>query len=267
VTYPQVTDENLPDEAELSTAAHGELDQHRELREMVRLAAWEMPLLANLAKPFKPPKIMELPLRWRYTTYFGETHPNSRKVVVTFQLEHLGSQHGLSPDTVTRRRQLEKLKKLAGPRYNPDRNCIKMSCENFETVAMNKRYLADLVTKVLHEAADLEGDDFEDVPLDLRHHKPDKTLIFEKHFPREWKLDAEKRVELLEKRRQVLLEEGKRVADGKIVDGAAEIERDRQVKLSALEEQSIMEEAKIALPTSKMGKKEMKRSIRASIRG
>jgi len=42
--------------------------------------------------------------------------------------------------------------KLAGPRYNPEKKVIKMSCERFEHQAQNKRYLGDLVQKMIEAA-------------------------------------------------------------------------------------------------------------------
>lgn len=45
-----------------------------------------------------------------------------------------------------------KLKKLAGARYNPEKDIIKISCERFEHQAQNKRYLGDLVDKMITTA-------------------------------------------------------------------------------------------------------------------
>lgn len=45
-----------------------------------------------------------------------------------------------------------KLKKLAGPRYNPERDEVKMSCESFDHQAQNKRYLSDQVDKLIEAA-------------------------------------------------------------------------------------------------------------------
>ena len=105
----------------------------------------EPPPTPELAKPFEPPKQDEV-LRYRYTTYLGEFHPAQRKVVVTFCPADLG---------LPAEQQL-KLKKLAGVRYNPERDEIKMSCENFEHQAQNKRYLSDQVDKLI-EAAKVRG--------------------------------------------------------------------------------------------------------------
>lgn len=234
--------ETLLDESEISSTAHAELEQHRELREMVRLAAWEMPLLAQLSQPFEAPKATELPLRWRYTTYFGEPHPASRKVVVEFTVSNLG----LSAAAAL------KLKKLAGARYNPQKDVVRMNCESFETQAQNKRFLGQTIDKLIAEAKDTKGDSFEDIPLDLRHHKVKKRMVFPEH----WKLTPERREALEAKRRTLLLEEGKRVEQDRVVSGAAAIEKARQIKLSQVEE-PVMAEARQSLPKGKMGKKEM----------
>lgn len=72
----------------------------------------------------------------------GEFHPAEKKVVVEFSPEDFG---------LTEVQQM-KLRKLAGPRYNPEKETIKMSCESFEHQAQNKRYLAELVEKLVVEA-------------------------------------------------------------------------------------------------------------------
>ena len=72
----------------------------------------------------------------------GEYHPAEKKVVVEFSPEDFGLTEV----------QKMKLRKLAGPRYNPEKETIKMSCESFEHQAQNKRYLAELVEKLVTEA-------------------------------------------------------------------------------------------------------------------
>lgn len=147
------------DEDDIPTVAHGKLDEMREHRHYARIVAWEMPMLAStfpvpsglgrarmltrpeLAKPFEPPKNDEV-LRYRYTTYLGEFHPAQRKVVVSFSPSDLG----LSGQ------QQMKLRKLAGPRYNPEKDEVKMSCESFDHQAQNKRSLSDQVEKLVEAA-------------------------------------------------------------------------------------------------------------------
>lgn len=85
---------------------------------------------------------MNQPLRFRYTSYMGEFHPAEKKVVVEFS----PTDFGLTPV------QQEKMKKLAGSRYNPEKETIKMSCESFEHQAQNKRHLAETVQKLVAEA-------------------------------------------------------------------------------------------------------------------
>lgn len=129
------------DEDDILTGAHHQLEQHREYRHYMRLAAWELPLLSKLAKAYEPPKNGQI-LRFRHTTYMGEYHPAEKKVVVTFCPHDLG----LTPQ------QTLKLIKLAGVRYNPFKNIIKMSCEAYDHPAQNKRRLGDLVNKLVEEA-------------------------------------------------------------------------------------------------------------------
>ncbi|RVX75552.1 hypothetical protein B0A52_00905 [Exophiala mesophila] len=191
------------DDSDITSVAHSELEVHREIREYTRVTAWDMPLLQNFVKPFEPPTEKQ-PLRFRYTTYLGETHPAARKVVLQFCPKDLPG--------LTAAQQL-KLLKLVGPRYNPDTEIVKMSCEKFEAPAQNKRYLADLVTSLIDEAKNGK-DTLEDIPLDLRHHRSKKVA----KFPQEWKLDTERVKQLLSQRKeQQLLQEsqGTKVLDGR----------------------------------------------------
>lgn len=218
---------------DITSIAHGELEQHREIREYARIAAWEMPMLSSkfrhhyrpqavtvlmidsqtpteLAKPFVLPS-QDKPLRFRYTTYMGETHPAAKKVVLEFCTRDLP---GLSEA------QRIKLVKLIGVRYNPDTDLVKMSCEMFETQAQNKRYLGDLVDTLMAEARDA-SDMFEDVPLDFRHHKAKPKF----EFPEQWKLTEERRAQLDENLKQRELAEKEREEAGRLVDGAKIIEQ------------------------------------------
>lgn len=95
----------------------------------------------ELAKPFEAPTNEQI-LRFRYTTYMGEFHPAESKVVVQFCPADLN----LTPV------QESKLKKLAGTRYNPETETVKISCESFDHQAQNKRYLLSVVDKLIAAA-------------------------------------------------------------------------------------------------------------------
>ena len=203
---------------DVTSLGHGELEQHREMREYARLAVWELPLLweryvesknnGGGEGGFEPPPPSHV-LRFRYTSYMGEQHPAAKKIVVEWTTRDVARESGLSEQ------QRIKLVKLVGVRYNPDTDLVKMSSERFETAAQNKRYLGDLVEKLIVEAR--EGEDmFEDVPLDFRHHKPKKFL----EFPEAWKLDKEKRQRLGEERKRREDVEASRVKMGaRLVEG------------------------------------------------
>ncbi|KAI0468104.1 mitochondrial ribosomal subunit protein-domain-containing protein [Xylaria cf. heliscus] len=195
------------DEDDIMSMAHGKLEEFREYREYARIAAWQMPLLSKLATPFEAPTAQE-PLRFRYTSYMGELHPAEKKVVVEF------SPRDLPLDEA----QQQKLRKLLGPRWNPETDIAKMSCEQFEHAAQNKRYLGDLVNKLVAQAKD-PTDMFEDVPLDTRHH----TFKVKPKFPKEWRMTEERRQFLEDTRQKALLLDKAKEEDGTLVDGVEKI--------------------------------------------
>ena len=198
---------------------------------------------AELAKPFTPPPL-DHPLRFRYTTYMGETHPGSKKIVVEFCTRDLRD--------LTEPQRI-KLIKLLGPRYNPDTDIVKMSSEMFETPAQNKRYLGDLVDTLIEEAKD-ETDTFEDVPLDFRHHKSKPKP----QFPEGWKLTKEKKARLEEDRKLRLELEREREMQGKLVEGVQVVE-EAMKRLPVRDESRVLVEAQQGRGTRKRGKQTMRR--------
>ena len=212
---------------DITSLGHGELEQHREMREYARIMAWEMPMLSKLAKPFTPPNLQQ-PLRFRYTTYMGEDHPAQKKIVLEFCTRDLRS--------LTEAQRI-KLIKLVGPRYNPETDIVKMSSEMFETQAQNKRYLGDLVDTLMAEAKD-ESDMFEDVPLDFRHHKFKRKV----EFPDEWKLNKRRRDELKEERERRVIEDRRKEEEGKMIDGASII-AEAMKRLPVRDESRVLVEA------------------------
>ncbi|KAL4909037.1 hypothetical protein BDW74DRAFT_145844 [Aspergillus multicolor] len=204
-----VEDEDDFHNDEITSMAHAEVELHREVRDYARITAWDMPHLSKLAKPFTLPPETHI-LRFRYTTYMGESHPAETKVVVEL------ASKDLVPKYLTEA-QRQTLLKIVGPRYNPQKDIIRMSCEKFDTRAQNKRYLGDLIGTLLKEAK--EGDSFADVPLDLRHHKPKKRL----QFPQEWIMTEERKMQLdatrAERKRLAMQRSG--AVDGNSVIAAA----------------------------------------------
>ncbi|KAJ8129491.1 hypothetical protein O1611_g4140 [Lasiodiplodia mahajangana] len=195
------------DEDDIMSMAHGKLEEFREYREYARIAAWQMPLLSKLATPFEPPTAQE-PLRFRYTSYMGEFHPAEKKVVVEFSPKDLPLNEA----------QQQKLRKLLGSRWNPETDVAKMSCELFDHQAQNKRYLGDVVNKLVEQAKD-PTDMFEDVPLDTRHH----TFKVRPKFPKEWRMTEERRKFLEDTRQKALLLDQAKEETGTLVDGEEKV--------------------------------------------
>lgn len=126
--------------------------------------------MAEMVKPFQPPTV-DMCLRFRYTTYMGEQHPAEKKVVLEFSPADMPNLTDL---------QRDKLRKLVGVRYNPEEDLIKMSCESFETQAQNKRYLGDLVDKLLVEARVSNSPDWPDSWL--TYDRTQRTLLKTCHW-------------------------------------------------------------------------------------
>lgn len=258
----------------LPSQAHAELETHREIRAFARKAAWEMPLLGSLSKPFSPPT-QATPLRWRYTSYMGEQHPAAHKVVVEFAPADL-------PDL--NEKQKLKLVKLVGARWNPHKEIVRMSCESFGSQAQNKRFLGETIGKLLAEAKDPKADSFEDLPQDLRHvinkrmQRKQKALLRARllnpytGFPASWRMTEERRAELEARRAEALPAPAveKIEAEGiegeaqvqaeetnKVVSGLEAIEEARKIAdLKALEE-PIMAEARAPLAKGHVGRRQM----------
>lgn len=169
----------------------------------------------DLQTPFQDPDKKKLPLRFRYTTYLGEHHAASKKVVVDFKPRDLGLTTA----------QETKFIKLAGSRFNPFKKTIKMSAESFDTQAQNKRFLGDTIAKLIETARD-DSDSFEDIPLDFRHamskSKPRRTT-----FPREWVLTSERRDALQTTYKALDADDAKILENQKLVDGIKAIEQGR----------------------------------------
>lgn len=171
-------------------------------------------LVAELAKPFEPPTDKEV-LRWRYTDYMGDNHPSDRKVVVQFAPDDLKL-------TAT---QALKLKKLAGTRYNPSTELIKMSSDAFQHAAQNKAYLSNLVDDLVTAAKD-PTDTFEDIPLDTRHHVVKKKP----KFPKEWLMTEDRKRALEGAWEKAMIEDATKFEQGELVDGGQSIEKFLQEK-------------------------------------
>ena len=144
----------------------------------------------------------------------GEIHPAEAKVVVEFCTADLP----ITPE------QRLKLVKLLGPRYNPQKDMVRMSCESFPEPAQNKRYLSDLVDTLLEEAClnsfNEHGEDtFDDVPADFRHVKWNKPP----KFPDAWKLTPTRREKLFQGWTAEIGRSQRASLEGTNVDGAKTI--------------------------------------------
>ncbi|ORY03786.1 hypothetical protein K493DRAFT_253922 [Basidiobolus meristosporus CBS 931.73] len=149
---------------------HNMLENIRDVRSYLKKAQYELPQLAKFQKPFVPPKSVGKVVAYKTTEYFGEDHPNARKVVLTVNVDDLNL------DAT----QKHKLFLLAGPRYNADKNELKLSCEKYRLREQNYKHASDLLDKLIEHSKN-PSDSFADIPLQA-HSQPKKNLA----FPKEW---------------------------------------------------------------------------------
>ncbi|ORX94577.1 hypothetical protein K493DRAFT_221046 [Basidiobolus meristosporus CBS 931.73] len=149
---------------------HNMLENIRDVRSYLKKAQYELPQLAKFQKPFVPPKSVGKIVAYKSTEYFGEEHPNARKVVLTVNVDEL------SLDAA----QKHKLLLLCGPRYHPGKNEIKISCEKYRLREQNYKHASDLLDKLLEYSKD-PSDTFADIPLQTKP-QPKVNLA----FPQEW---------------------------------------------------------------------------------
>lgn len=185
-SVPPITQAHRPFEYDdLPSKGHIQLREHRIQREYNRIAAYDLPQLASLAKPYRPLPDSEGVLLFKYNTFLGEDHPAAAKVSVQIGVAKLSAAARLTE------LQQHKLKLLAGPRYNPSSDTIVISCQKFALQAQNKRSLADTIKKLLAEARNTESDaEYADLPLDTRHmaaRARRKKSLYPLHaIPQEW---------------------------------------------------------------------------------
>ncbi|CAG8449180.1 16600_t:CDS:2 [Acaulospora morrowiae] len=160
-----------------------------EIRSYLRKTKYELPQLAKFSKPYIPPTSDQI-LLFKRSYYIGEEHPLQNKAVLAVKLSDLS----LTPE------QGHKFKLLCSTRFDGD-DTFKFSCEKFPHLAQNKKYLRDLIDRLLEAAKAREiiciniqrdpTDSFADLPVDLRHLKRKKII----RFPPEWRRPPKEKTE------------------------------------------------------------------------
>ncbi|KAI9225939.1 MAG: mitochondrial ribosomal subunit protein-domain-containing protein [Piptocephalis tieghemiana] len=158
------------------------MDQVDEILRYEELEVKELPILRQFAQTYTPPKESAI-LRLRTIDYPAEDHPLQHKVV----LQVSPSKLGLTPT------QLHKFLLLAGPRYDPAREELKISSERYQNRTLNLKWASDALDRLIAEAKNPK-ETFADVPLTFPHYKPKRTFP----FPEAWRMSTEEAMKLKE---------------------------------------------------------------------
>ncbi|KAJ2860383.1 37S ribosomal protein S24, mitochondrial [Coemansia aciculifera] len=156
--YTSMTQPDIWEEGDHHTYGHLLMESVRDVRRYVRQMKYEHPTLVEHAKPFRPPPASHI-LRFERSITMGERHlPSDRKVLLRVQVAQLGLKGPA----------LRKFVLLAGSRYNPVTDELKMSESREPSSLLNKRRLADTLNALVAEA-NKKDDSFADVPLDFKY--------------------------------------------------------------------------------------------------
>ncbi|KAJ1846106.1 37S ribosomal protein S24, mitochondrial [Coemansia sp. RSA 2706] len=158
------------------TFGHMLLESVRDVRKYARQTKYELPTLAEHARPFRLPPSQNI-LQFERSFTMGEKYlAQDRKVVLRVKVAKLGLKGA----------ELRKFVLLAGVRYTPETDELRMSESREITSLLNKKRLADTLVELIAEAKK-QDDTFADVPMDFsyREFKPKPRV------PRRWLSEQE----------------------------------------------------------------------------
>ncbi|PVV00205.1 hypothetical protein BB559_000037 [Furculomyces boomerangus] len=153
---------------------HWLLNSVRDVRKYIRKEKYEVPTLANLAKPFVLPSTKNI-LKFQINRVHGKPEdPLNQRVTLFVKVSELN----------LAKKDLHKFLLLAGPRYNSHTDILTISSDTEPTSLLNKKLLSDTLDELIKEAT-TSKDKFEDIPL-----LPPKNKGRHIHqFPKEWMPD------------------------------------------------------------------------------
>ncbi|KAL8292948.1 hypothetical protein RQP46_000642 [Phenoliferia psychrophenolica] len=154
------------------------LESRREFLHYLRLEQFQFKDLVHFRQKFLKPTSTQV-VKVRHQHYQGEAHPADRKVSLTVDVARLP----LSTDSAR-----HKFRLIAGPRWDSDKDELKLACELFPTAPMNEKWCSDMLDRMVKEAEDTT-DTMADIPLDSRPtvaRRRGKRVVTLKDFPVEW---------------------------------------------------------------------------------
>lgn len=167
---------------------HMAIEGDRERLHIMRLIEFQLPEIQKLRRPYKAPTTSQaLTIQTAFRSS-DPMHPVSRKAVLTTTVNRLVAATG---GKLSSKEAQHKLKAIAGPRYDPESNTLKISSDSYPTVNMNMKWCSDALDRLIEAAADT-SDPMTDIPLTTKHaqvkqsknaHKRRATIA---DIPKEW---------------------------------------------------------------------------------
>ncbi|CAD6569495.1 MAG: hypothetical protein CYPHOPRED_003397 [Cyphobasidiales sp. Tagirdzhanova-0007] len=171
---------------DIPSAGHLMLEKDRERLHLLRLIAFQLPEIRKKCRSYEPPSKSHF-LQIRTLHYLDDpVHPASRKAVLQVRISDLTD----TEKALSSPKSVRKFLLLAGPRWDPDRKSVKISCEMFPTSNMNMKWCSDALERLIKEAEDF-SDPMTDIKLSTRHAdvrklKKGKRRATIADIPKEW---------------------------------------------------------------------------------
>ncbi|SHO75675.1 Similar to S.cerevisiae protein RSM24 (Mitochondrial ribosomal protein of the small subunit) [Malassezia sympodialis ATCC 42132] len=196
---------------DVPTFGHMRLQKQRQMLAYYRLLANQLPALKDMHEPFSPPPATHF-LTFRFVHYQGEEHPDTSKVVLTFDIKDLFRANVLRTPQAKHKFLL-----LAGPRWQPPSpafvqrwndalergeeelatlatedtlGSVKIASSDLPHESQNMKWCSDVLDSMIREAN--AEPSFTEVPLDVRPYiksnarggqTPRPSIA---DFPKEW---------------------------------------------------------------------------------
>lgn len=103
---------------------------------------------AELRRPYNPPSSKQVV---NVQTLYHPADPNhaaSKKAVITVTANAIQTGTGRLDEALARR----KFRILAGSRFDPRTDSVKISCDRFPTLSMNQKWCSDALDRLIKEA-------------------------------------------------------------------------------------------------------------------
>ena len=101
-----------------------------------------------MRRPYNPPSSSQIVKLQTIYHPADPNHPASKKAVITVSADAIQTAAGYLDKPLAKR----KFRILAGSRFDPKTDTVKISCDRFPTLSMNQKWCSDALSRLIKEA-------------------------------------------------------------------------------------------------------------------